>query len=90
MVTMKRRHFVAGLGALWLPSLARAAAPLAAQPFALGVASGRPTPNTVVLWTRLIPDPALEQSWQREAVAVDWEIADDEAAEEPAPAEARP
>ena len=76
MVTMKRRHFVAGLGALWLPSLARAAAPLAAQPFALGVASGRPTPNTVVLWTRLLaanPSERLDG-----AIDVQWSLAEDE------------
>src|SRR5260370_6473892 len=52
---MQRRSFVAGLGcSLWLPSLARAQAPLGAEPFALGVASGRPTPDSVVLWTRLL------------------------------------
>ncbi len=28
-----------------------------AYPFSLGVASGDPTPDGVVLWTRLAPDP---------------------------------
>jgi len=49
-----------------------------ADPFSAGVASGDPTPNGIVLWTRLIPDNAREQEWQRESVAVQWEIAADE------------
>src|SRR5260221_946789 len=52
---MLRRSFVVGLGGLWLPSAVRAETPLAADPFALGVASGRPMPDSVVLWTRLMP-----------------------------------
>ena len=36
---------------------AKAAPPFASNPFALGVASGDPTPDGVVLWTRLAPDP---------------------------------
>jgi len=49
-----------------------------ADPFSAGVASGDPTPNGIVLWTRLIPDNAREQEWQRESVPVQWEIASDE------------
>ncbi|WP_336886060.1 PhoD-like phosphatase N-terminal domain-containing protein [Streptomyces mexicanus] len=30
---------------------------LRADPFTLGVASGDPLPDSVVLWTRLAPDP---------------------------------
>ena len=48
------------------------------DPFAAGVASGDPTRNGVVLWTRLIPDPNVERDWQRAAVQVDWEMASDE------------
>ena len=33
--------------------------PFTGNPFALGVASGDPTPNGVVLWTRLAPEPLL-------------------------------
>ena len=74
---MQRRFFVAGLGsALWLPSLARAAAPLAPDPFGLGVASGRPLPNSVVLWTRLMAaDPADRLDG---VITVGWSIAEDE------------
>ena len=34
------------------------AAELSGAPFTLGVASGEPLPDSVVLWTRLVPDPA--------------------------------
>ncbi|HQU47807.1 MAG TPA: alkaline phosphatase D family protein [Casimicrobiaceae bacterium] len=45
----------------------------AGDPFALGVASGCPRPDSVVLWTRLAPQssPAPSQS-------IAWELADDE------------
>ena len=76
MVIMKRRSFVAGLGALWLPSLARAASPLAAQPFALGVASGRPTPGSVVPWTRLLAENPANRLGG--AIEVQWSLAEDE------------
>lgn len=74
---MNRRSFVAGLGSLWLPASARAAPPLAAEPFALGVASGRPTPGSVVLWTRLV---AAGETGERlvEPIPVEWVIAEDE------------
>src|SRR5262245_41878491 len=49
-----------------------------ADPFAAGVASGDPTPNGIVLWTRLMPDATQEQEWQRQSVPVHWEIAADE------------
>jgi alkaline phosphatase D len=50
-----------------------------ADPFALGVASGDPTPEGVVLWTRLAPRPLeADGGMPAEAVEVSWEIADDE------------
>jgi alkaline phosphatase D len=49
-----------------------------ADPFAAGVASGDPTPDGVVLWTRLMPDANREQGWQREAIQIEWQIASDE------------
>jgi len=51
-------------------------------PFTLGVASGDPLADRVVLWTRLAPDPlALDGSggMPNEPVAVVWEVANDEA-----------
>lgn len=73
---MHRRSFVAGLGALWLPSLARAEAPLAENPFGLGVASGYPRSQSVVLWTRLLAAQPTEPL--AGTFAVDWAIAEDE------------
>ena len=48
-------------------------------PFTLGVASGYPTPDGFVLWTRLAPKP-LEPGGglAPEAVPMTWEVADDE------------
>ncbi len=52
----------------------------AADPFALGVASGDPTDTGVVLWTRLAPKPLDEAGGMPpENVEVRWEVADDEA-----------
>jgi alkaline phosphatase D len=50
-----------------------------AYPFTLGVASGSPTATGVVLWTRLAPEPLAGGGVTDEAVAVSWEVADDEA-----------
>lgn len=50
------------------------------DPFALGIASGDPTPDSIVLWTRLAPEPLdPDGGMPREAVEVRWEVADDEA-----------
>jgi alkaline phosphatase D len=48
-------------------------------PFTLGVASGEPAPDGVVIWTRLAPDPLAPLGGMPVgAVAVDWEVAEDE------------
>jgi alkaline phosphatase D len=49
------------------------------NPFALGVASGDPSPDGFVVWTRLAPDPLNGGGMPAESVAVRWEIATDEA-----------
>ena len=60
---------------LWLPRGAWSrAARLNSDPFALGVASGAPEPDGVVLWTRLL----FEQPPARE-FTLRWEVAHDEA-----------
>ncbi|TAK97622.1 MAG: hypothetical protein EPO09_03645, partial [Aquabacterium sp.] len=47
--------------------------------FTLGVASGEPRPNSVVLWTRLAPKPlAPDGGMPARAVPVLWEVAVDE------------
>jgi alkaline phosphatase D len=48
------------------------------NPFSLGVASGDPDSNSVVLWTRLAPSPMDGGGMTPEAVEVQWEIAADE------------
>lgn len=50
------------------------------DPFTLGVASGYPTRDGIVLWTRLLPQPQRSDAgMSAAAVSVDWEIATDEA-----------
>ena len=48
-------------------------------PFTLGVASGSPLPNAVVLWTRILHDPLNAAAMPPLAFAVRWEVAEDEA-----------
>ncbi len=49
------------------------------DPFTLGIASGDPLPDGVVLWTRLAPDPLGEAGGMpARAVQVRWEVAEDE------------
>lgn len=48
-----------------------------AYPFTLGVASGDPAPDGVVIWTRLAPEPLAGGGMPRIAVEVGWEVASD-------------
>ena len=48
-----------------------------AYPFTLGVASGDPLPDGVVLWTRLAPKPLEGGGMPMANVSVDWEVARD-------------
>jgi alkaline phosphatase D len=50
-----------------------------AYPFTLGVASGEPAPDGVVLWTRLAPDPYDDDALGPANLPVTWEVAEDEA-----------
>ncbi len=83
MTKLNRRTFILGsiatAGAVALPLSAsgRAAAAVAAYPFTLGVASGDPAFDSVVLWTRLAPSPtnADGQGGMPNAdVVVDWQV----------------
>jgi alkaline phosphatase D len=49
---------------------------LAADPFMLGVASGDPNEVSVVLWTRLAPDPVNGGGMPDDDLDVTWEISD--------------
>ncbi|RZQ65377.1 alkaline phosphatase D family protein [Amycolatopsis suaedae] len=46
-------------------------------PFTLGVASGDPVADGVVLWTRLAPQPLAEEQPLPDTVQVDWTVAAD-------------
>jgi len=48
-----------------------------AAPFTLGVASGDPTPESVILWTRLAPEPLTGGGPLPEQVEVDYVVAED-------------
>lgn len=84
-----RRRFLTGastalFGAtLAMPALLRAASvpptvPFTADPFTLGVASGYPLADRVVLWTRLAPEPMNDGGIAAERLNVVWELARDE------------
>lgn len=78
-----RRDFLAS-AAGFAATLAMPSARVLAQPrfthdpFTLGVASGYPRPDGVVLWTRLAPRPLTGGGMPQAAVEVGWEIAADE------------
>jgi alkaline phosphatase D len=81
MSDINRRHLIgAGLAAPALLSIgSRADATGAADPFTLGVASGEPVSDGMVLWTRLAPRPLEGDGGMPPiAVPVRWEIAEDE------------
>ncbi|MEU8082359.1 alkaline phosphatase D family protein [Micromonospora sp. NPDC049101] len=91
--TLPRRHFLA-LGGVAAGATLLAAEPASASSgassdhvslpgyaFTLGVASGDPSPDGVVLWTRLAPDPLALDGFggmPDRAVQVRWEVAEDE------------
>jgi alkaline phosphatase D len=77
------RHAWAGVGAslslALLPGRELLAAPrFRDNPFTLGVASGDPTSEGIVLWTRLAPKPADPVSLGRGDIPVRWRIAYDD------------
>lgn len=80
-----RRHFLAYASALSaIPLLSRSTSAaryvaFASDPFTLGVASGDPDATSVVLWTRLAPEPKVPGGGMSPAaVEVRWELAADE------------
>jgi alkaline phosphatase D len=80
---LNRRAFLAGsLALLTTPRFiarARQDPRFDRFPFTLGVSSGDPSPDGIVLWTRLAPDPLTPNGGMTpEAVTVEWIVADDE------------
>ncbi|HYI96307.1 MAG TPA: alkaline phosphatase D family protein [Bryobacteraceae bacterium] len=60
------------------PFFAFGQASIVSNPFTLGIASGDPTDDGVVLWTRLAPDPLNGGGMPSQRVDVAWEVASDE------------
>ncbi|SDN13321.1 alkaline phosphatase D family protein [Allokutzneria albata] len=77
----RRSALLGGVTALGAVTLGGGATAAPANPFTLGVASGDPSPDGVVLWTRLATAPLAEDGMGgmgTRAVEVEWELADDE------------
>jgi len=68
----------ASVANLCLPRGARSQTRITGNPFTLGVASGSPTFDSVVLWTRLHILGFLGASLRRDPVTVRWEVAHDD------------
>src|SRR5688572_4591678 len=83
---LSRRELLKIAGAVGLSAIARPIAALQTlarplfmtYPFTLGVASGDPVPDGVVLWTRLAPAPLEGGGMPMTNVEVHWEIAADQ------------
>ncbi len=75
---MKQLAALGGLSLLPLRRVGSADVRFTADPFTLGVASGYPSANDVVLWTRLAPSPmAPGGGMPSQVVTVEWELATD-------------
>lgn len=78
-----RRIFLKNTASVMLGSLvsipAVAKVSFAAEPFKLGVSSGSPRPDSIVLWTRLAPDPVHGGGLDPLPIRVKWQLAEDEA-----------
>lgn len=81
MVMISRRNLLIGAGAglIASPSILRAQQLFTAFPFRLGAASGDPSHDGFVIWTRLAPDPFEEHGGMpMGAVDVEWFVYEDE------------
>ncbi len=77
-------HYVAAVSAiptldLWATESPERKPVFDSYPFTLGVASGDPAEDGVVLWTRLAPHPLNGGGMPARPVEVTWEVANDEA-----------
>jgi alkaline phosphatase D len=80
MTTMISRRSLIGAGTALLaaPAILRAQQVFAAYPFRLGIASGDPSSDGFVIWTRIAPDPLAEHGGvPMKPIAVDWFVYDD-------------
>jgi alkaline phosphatase D len=79
-----RRNFLIGAGTLTGLAIAGgwsdrvvAQPKFSAYPFSLGVASGEPLPDSVVIWTRLAPNPLTGTELPAVNIPVEWQVATD-------------
>jgi alkaline phosphatase D len=76
LITSRRGFLAVGAAAVGVLPSRRSALP---YPFTLGVASGDPSPDGVVLWTRLAPDPlASDGGMPHQVITAEWELAEDD------------
>ena len=83
---IERRNFIQYMAAVSaIPSVAAMAEEITGQshefkdyPFTLGVASGDPEPDGVVIWTRLAPSPLNGEGLPKVPITTRWEVATDE------------
>jgi alkaline phosphatase D len=78
---LTRRTFVTGSAASLLaaPAIVRAQSSWRSNPFSLGVASGDPSPDGFVIWTRLAPEPLEPHGGMGvSTMPVKWQVASDE------------
>ncbi len=69
----------AAASTIWLPRSAWCQTRISSNPFTLGIASGSPKHDGIVLWTRLVPSGFLgASSLGNDNITVRWEIAHDE------------
>jgi alkaline phosphatase D len=79
LLTAGRLATLAATGGGLLGTGASARASGTSYPFSLGVASGSPLPDSVILWTRVLSDPLNAASMPPVALTVRWEMAEDQA-----------
>jgi alkaline phosphatase D len=76
---LQRAARLATIGAIGAALPAAGIAAGSWYPFRLGVASGSPLPNAVVLWTRILSEPGNPEAPAPGPLSVRWEVADDQA-----------
>ena len=77
---LTRRLFLGSAASLVaVPAIIRAQSRWRGNPFTLGIASGDPSPDGFVIWTRLAPEPLESHGGMPiEQVPAAWEVASDE------------
>ena len=79
--SIKRRQIIQGvtssIALIGLPSAAWSKQNWSSEPFTMGVASGSPTSDSIVLWTRLDSHALEATGLSKQAVPVTWQLSRD-------------